>query len=104
MLTLNQYQESVVKTDPFPSSYKGDMAVLLSIGSEAGEVLEVEKKKIRDKVQYELSQKEKFTELGDVLWGVAVYAHRMGFKLEDIAKYNLKKAQEKGELNDKGND
>jgi NTP pyrophosphatase (non-canonical NTP hydrolase) len=72
----------------------------LSLASEAGEVLEIEKKKIRDGTQFEIVQKDKFSELGDVLWGVAVYAHRLGFTLEDVAKYNIRKIQARQENNE----
>lgn len=101
MLTLNEYQDTVIKTDPFEKNFKGDMGVLISIASEAGEVLEVEKKRIRDATQYEISKKEKFEELGDVLWGVAVYAHRIGYTLEDVASWNIKRALAKSEARKK---
>lgn len=97
MLTFSEYQDTVSKTDPFEKNFKGDMGVLLSIASEAGEVLEVEKKRIRDCGQFEKAQKEKFEELGDVLWGLAVYAGRIGFSLEDIAQHNIKRALKKTE-------
>lgn len=94
-MKLNEYQLAACALDAFPKNYKGDVAALLGIGGEAGEVLEIEKKKIRDNTQYEIAQKEKFDELGDVLFYIAIYAGRCGFDLEDIARHNIKKCEAK---------
>ena len=68
------------------------MAGLLA---ESGEVAAITQKKIRDNVAIEIVQKNRLKELGDVLWYLSVYAHHLGFKLEDIATYNLRKCDDR---------
>lgn len=104
---LNEYQTAIKHLDSYESTHRGDMAVLLGVAGEAGELLEVEKKRIRDNVSFEIAQKQKLKELGDILWYVATYARRIGFDLDDIARYNIRKLEDRkdrGVLHGNGDD
>lgn len=63
--------------------------------AEVGEACAVTQKKIRDGMQYEIAQKRRMKELGDSFWYFAVYAKHLGFNLEDIANFNLRKCEDR---------
>jgi NTP pyrophosphatase (non-canonical NTP hydrolase) len=81
--TLNQYQAEAVKADRAPGP---DLTIpLLGLFGEAGTLLSVVKKKQRDAASYLGYAPHVIEELGDVLWYLAVLAHRAGIKLSEIA-------------------
>lgn len=86
-MNLNEYQ-NMAMSFRLPSA--GEAYALYNLGAEAGEVLGVVAKGLRDgrKFDYEQSIKK---ELGDVLWHVAAIAIDNGFTLEDIAMSNIAK-------------
>ena len=95
-MTFDDYQKqaltTVISTD---DDFKDTLHWVLGLCGESGEVAEKLKKIIRDK-DGEISQADKGEigkELGDVLWYLAVCAHQMGFKFDDIANGNLAKLQ-----------
>ncbi|MEK7594297.1 MAG: nucleoside triphosphate pyrophosphohydrolase family protein [Patescibacteria group bacterium] len=93
-MTFEEYQKraltTVITSD---DQFKDSLHWVLGINGEAGEIAEKIKKIIRDKkgVISEDDKKELAKEIGDVLWYLAVFAHDLGFDLEDIAQQNLDK-------------
>jgi NTP pyrophosphatase (non-canonical NTP hydrolase) len=85
------------------------MQQVLGIGDEAGEVLAIFKKWIRDDDAdiALLDTANVAKELGDVLWYVAVLAHDLGLSLDEIAEANIAKLrsrQQRGTLTGSGDD
>ena len=81
-LTLNDYQAEALKADRSPGT---SLAFpLLGLFGEAGTLLSVVKKKQRDAASYLGYAPHVIEELGDVLWYLAILAHRGGIKLSDI--------------------
>lgn len=83
------------------------MQNVLGLGDEAGEVLAIFKKWVRDQdANPELLDKEMLKkELGDILWYIAVVADQVGISLADIADANNKKLadrQSRGVLSGSG--
>jgi len=68
----------------------------LGLSGETGEVLEIIKKIVRDRrIVTEEDRKKIEGELGDVLWYIAQLAERFNLRLDDVAKNNLKKLEER---------
>ena len=98
-MNFNDYQERAKATCK-PQSYRLDYLVL-GLNGEAGEVAEKVKKVIRDKHGKMDREKEIeiIKELGDVLWYLTVTASYLGFKLEDVAKINIDKLEDRKRRN-----
>ncbi len=74
------------------------VVVLLGIGGESGEVLDDLKKIFRENRQPSPEEIESLKlELGDVLWHIAAIAAMYGLSLEDVAKGNISKLQDKNQ-------
>lgn len=86
-MNFNEYQNEAMS---FRLETAGPDYALFNLGSEAGEVLGVVAKALRDGRTFEYEQKLK-KELGDVLWHVAAIALDNGFTLQDIADSNISK-------------
>lgn len=95
-MTFDEYQKRALTTVISKNdSFKDTLHWVLGINGEAGEVAEKVKKIIRDK-DGKISKQDKVElakEIGDVLWYLAVFAHDLGFPLDDIAEQNLEKLQ-----------
>jgi NTP pyrophosphatase (non-canonical NTP hydrolase) len=95
-MTFNEYQKRALTTVISNNDkFKDTLHWVLGINGEAGEVAEKVKKIIRDK-NGKMSKQDKLElskEIGDVLWYLAVFAHDLGFPLDDIASQNLDKLQ-----------
>lgn len=108
-LTFDEYQELSADTRIYPDEVK-ILYPALGLGGEAGEVQEIVKKWLRDEPGTEMSQErcEKlFGEISDTLWYIAALADDLGFKLGDIAQFNIDKLQsrkERGVLSGSGSD
>lgn len=107
-MNMNDYQKQALTTVISSNDdFKDVLHWVLGLNGEAGEAAEKVKKIIRDK-QGNISdddRKELAKELGDVLWYLAVFAHDLGFSLEDVAKHNLNKLksrQDRGVLTGSG--
>ena len=95
-MTFDEYQKKALTTVISKNdSFKDTLHWVLGINGEAGEVAEKVKKIIRDKdgIISEQDKEELAKEIGDVLWYLAVFAHDLGFPLDDIAAQNLAKLQ-----------
>ena len=89
-MTLNEYQTKAMQTCMEESKNLNYMA--LGLASEAGEVAGKAKKLIRDG---EFDRRAALKELGDVLWYVAGCACELGYTLEDVARVNIAKLEDR---------
>ena len=108
-MNFNEYQNETEKTAKYPdftiiqryleepsSPIYSFLYPALGLSGETGEVLEVIKKIVRDRRSVTEEDKKKIEgELGDVLWYLAQLAARFNLSLDDIAKNNLKKLEER---------
>ena len=95
-MDINAYQVAAKST----VKYSQENAIIVSalgLTGEAGEVADIIKKIIRDSEESfsEEVKNEIATELGDVLWYIALLAWELGYTLNDIAELNLKKIVER---------
>ena len=98
-MTFNNYQTNASRTAFYPRVFKnqGLYYTALGLAGEAGEVANKVKKVMRDN-NGNLEEKAKaeiFDELGDVLWYCATIADELGVNLEDVAKLNISKLQDR---------
>lgn len=95
--TLNQYQEEALRTARVNEADKCEPLDLardaLGVAGEAGEVADLIKKVVGHGHPIDPDKVKK--ELGDVLWYVAVLAHRVGFTLEEVAQANVDKLRKR---------
>lgn len=104
--TFSVYQSQARKTAIYPE----DFSVIypaLGICGEAGEAADIVKKSIRDNGgAFTHEQRERLRkEIGDILWYASNLCSDMGWKLEEVARENLKKLadrQERGVLSGSG--
>ncbi len=103
-MTFGEYQAQAITTNLTKTDQLQElMQQVLGLGDEAGEVLAIFKKWIRDNNAdiALLDKKNVAKELGDILWYIAVVAHDLGISFDDIAATNiakLKSRQERGTL------
>ena len=91
-LTLEDYQDRAQSTAVYPRDLRVGEYPVIKLGGEAGEVLNIYGKILRDgKDRSHLI----FDELGDVLWYVTMVAYDFGWSLEDVATWNLEKLQQR---------
>lgn len=92
-MTLNEYQRAALRTATVNEANRLDALGLardaLGVAGEAGEVADLVKKHVGHGHALDADKVKK--ELGDVLWYVAVLAHRAGFTLETVAEANVAK-------------
>ncbi|HUY85202.1 MAG TPA: nucleoside triphosphate pyrophosphohydrolase family protein [Candidatus Dormibacteraeota bacterium] len=107
-MNFNDYQKRALTTVISEGNEFNDLLHwVLGINGESGEIAEKVKKIIRDKggkVSAE-DKKELGREIGDVLWYLAVFAHHLGIKFDDVAADNLSKLadrQKRGRLQGSG--
>ncbi|RZK12940.1 MAG: nucleotide pyrophosphohydrolase [Flavobacterium sp.] len=90
-MELNDYQKKAAKTDINPDTREGLLISLLGISGEAGELLSIYKKHLRDGESFTTFNNSVIEELGDILWYLASTATKYGISLEQIAQENLEK-------------
>ncbi len=105
---LNEYQEQASKTalymKPLKSALKKQnilplIYTALGLAGEAGEFVEKVKKLLRNK-EGKLTQEQKealIKELGDILWYLSESARQLGVSLEEVAKRNIQKLQDRAD-------
>ncbi len=91
-MTFDEYQALASATDASEISKGEDFSILLlGLAGEAGSLLTLYKKWLRDGDAFQILEERISEELGDVLWYVAAIARRRRVSLESIAEANLKK-------------
>lgn len=106
-MTINEYQQLALRTDPLNSPYSAFVASLsdfygkldhnhlhlleglLGLSGEAGEAADLMKKYLFQGHPFDREHMAK--ELGDVAWYLAVSADALGYDLEDIFRMNIEK-------------
>lgn len=93
-MTFDEYQIEAAKTDkPVGMDRDGVLVPLLGLAGEAGSLLTLYKKWLRDGDSYQIVGERIGEELGDILWYLATIARRSGLKLTEIAEQNLQKTR-----------
>lgn len=95
-MQLAKYQERALSTDHTAKRFdtkidRGSVVSLLGLAGELGTLCATYKKYLRDGKDYQFHKYHIKEELGDILWYLAVVADKFGFKLDDVAKFNIEK-------------
>lgn len=101
-MELNEYQLKAAKTDLNPNTREGLLISLLGLSGEAGELLTIYKKHLRDGDAFITFNRAVVEELGDILWYLTSTATKYGISLEQIAEENLKKTYHRWSEEPKG--
>lgn len=98
-LTLRQYQAEATTTDQVPltdaASQEAMMVPLLGLAGETGSLLSEFKKYLRQGDIYKPFEQQVTEELGDILWYVSNIATKMGLDMEEVARLNLAKLDDR---------
>ena len=91
-MTLDEYQQKALSTNINPGTHIFFDRMFGLVG-EAGEMADKVKKWIRDdNAEWDKLDKDAMMhELGDVLWYVATLADTLGYSLDEVAQWNVKK-------------
>jgi len=93
-MTFTQYQKSAIATKKQWDDPKFErMYLAMSIAGEAGEVIEIIKKHVRDGTEINLEKLK--LELGDVLWYIAALSDAFDLNLDDVAVANIDKLRKR---------
>jgi len=94
-MELNAYQAAGQETNLLAGRDQGErlVAAMLGLASEAGSLLDVQKKIITEQIDQETGDEVFRRELGDLLWYVAAVATAKGFDLEELARSNLERTR-----------
>src|ERR1700722_5691339 len=91
-MTFEEYQARAAATDASEISKGEDFSILLlGLAGEAGSLLTLYKKWLRDGDAFQIVGNRIAEELGDILWYLAAIARRRELSLETIAETNLRK-------------
>lgn len=97
MIDIDDYQ---IKAMKFRMPTANTTYALLNLAAEAGEVLSLAAKYIRDADMYPEDYKKNMKkELGDVMWMVAAVAKDHGLMMSDLCRGNLDKLQSRQDRN-----
>ena len=89
-LTLDEYQQFALRTWTRRAEEDANFGYLaLGINDEAGEVAKVVKRAFWH--GKEVDREAMKEELGDTLWYIAVFAHELGYTLEEVGADNIAK-------------
>jgi NTP pyrophosphatase (non-canonical NTP hydrolase) len=97
MKDFNRFQQDAVRTAVYPDLGRNLYYPSLGLASEAGEVCGKIKKIMRDKngVATKTDTEAISSELGDVLWYVAMIAYELNVPLDSIAEDVLRKLEDR---------
>jgi NTP pyrophosphatase (non-canonical NTP hydrolase) len=100
-MKFSEYQKAARKTAIYPNQGHNIAYPALGLAGESGEVAEKVKKVMRDKggVVDEKTREALKKELGDVFWYVAALCDEVGLDMEEVAKHNIEKLQDRQERN-----
>ena len=91
-MDLNEFQALSSRTDNTSSDREQSLLIsLLGMAGETGTLLAEYKKKLRDGNSYNLFEQRTAEDLGDLLWYVSNIATVLEIPLEDVARKNLAK-------------
>lgn len=97
--SFRSYQEIATATDQVPTDGEGNlnsiMVPLLGLAGESGSLLSEFKKWLRQGEIYKPFEAQVSEELGDILWYVSNIASKLDLDLEEIARNNLAKVDER---------
>lgn len=96
-MNFEEYQKKVKETSIYPNQGNNVAYAALGLTGEAGEVADKVKKLIRDAggTLTEEKRREMIKELGDVLWYLTALANELNVRLEDVAKGNVHKVEDR---------
>lgn len=101
-MTFDEYQKQALLTAVEHPNEQLDKTIwALGITGEAGEVAEKWKKIVayREGVITDEDRAEIKKELGDVMWYIAVFAHKLDISLDDVATTNAAKLADRHKRN-----
>lgn len=100
-MELREYQIKSNETDQRPGSNKliDFLIPLLGLVGEMGSTISEFKKRLRDGKSYNQFKSHLEEELGDVLWYLSNIATKMDLDLDEIARKNIKKTQNRWKIN-----
>lgn len=90
-ISLKSYAEFVEKTATVRQPF---VYAALGVAGESGELVEHVKKAVRDNDGFKRlkeNEDEVKSEIGDVFWYLTRFSNEMGFTLEEVLDYNMKK-------------
>jgi len=91
-MTFDEYQQLASATDASEISKGEDFSILLlGLAGEAGSLLTLYKKWLRDGDSFQIVDKRISEELGDILWYLSAIARRQKLSLNAVAEQNLTK-------------
>lgn len=90
--TLNEYQREAIVTAIYPPD-RNIVYPILGLTGEVGEFANKYKKVLRDGKEFEYE--DMVSELGDILWYLAVLARDCGIDLDEIASKNIAKLRDR---------
>lgn len=88
-MDFNEYQEKALITAGVKEKDKLILNGVMGLAGESGECVDMMKKHLFQ--GHELNREKLLDELGDVLWYIAITAEGLGYRLEEIATYNIDK-------------
>ncbi len=98
-MEFSEYQKSAEATDQAPVKGADDIKALilplLGLAGESGSLLTHYKRFLRDGEAYSIFRDRIAEELGDILWNVANIATKTGLDLNDVAKKNTQKINDR---------
>jgi NTP pyrophosphatase (non-canonical NTP hydrolase) len=89
---FDEYERRAARTAIYPAS-ASILYPVVGLANEAGETLGKVKKVLRKDYDYDEIHDALVAELGDCLWYIALAARDLNVNLEDVAKLNLKKLE-----------
>lgn len=97
--SFDEYQRLAARTAVYPGREKDSLATYPALGlaGEAGEVCEHVKKTVRDDDATLTDDRRRALrkELGDVLWYVAALCDELDLQMEDVARHNVEKLDDR---------
>ena len=94
-MELSEYQNAASETSQLKSGGpQGAIVPMLGLASEAGSILNVYKKYLRDGIDLASTRQFLSEELGDLIWYVAELATAFDLNLEQIADANLSRTRD----------